>query len=98
LQVVTGRNRLYQLNEPTDVVIDNKTKSLMICDRGNRRVIWWSLKNGTRGEVLVDNISWRGLALYEQGCLDVSYIGKHEVRRFTRGDTKEIVVVGGNGQ
>ncbi|CAF4717320.1 unnamed protein product, partial [Rotaria socialis] len=39
-QVVAGGkgegNGLHQLNGPTDVLIDKKTDSLIICDRGNR--------------------------------------------------------------
>ena len=31
-------NELNQLNYPSDVLIDRETDSLLICDRGNRRV------------------------------------------------------------
>jgi sugar lactone lactonase YvrE len=100
---------LHQLHEPTDVLIDKETKSLIICDWGNRRVVRWSLKNDTgvswwpfnrdpRGEVLVDNIDCSRLAMDKQGCLYVSDFKKHTIRRFTRGDKKGIVVAGGNGQ
>jgi sugar lactone lactonase YvrE len=85
-------NGLHQLNRPTDVLIDKEKKSLIICDHWNRRVVQWPLSNGTRGEVLVDNICCWGLAMDKQGCLYVSDSGKHEVRRFTRGDTKGTVV------
>jgi sugar lactone lactonase YvrE len=102
-------NGLHQLNCPTDVLIDNETKSLIICDQGNRRVVRWSLKHdtgvfwwpfnrGPRGEILVDNIDCLRLAMDKQGCLFVSDTEKHEVRRFTRGDTEGIVVAGGNGE
>jgi sugar lactone lactonase YvrE len=89
-------NGLHQLNWPTDVLIDNETRSLIICDWGNRRVVRWPLNNGTQGEVLVDNIRCGGLASDSEGCLYVSDTDKHEVRRFTQGDTKGIVVAGGN--
>jgi hypothetical protein len=49
-------NGFHQLNYPTDVLIDKETKSLIISDLGNRRVVRWPLNNGTRGEVLVGNI------------------------------------------
>jgi sugar lactone lactonase YvrE len=91
-------NGLHQLNYPTDVLIDKETKRLIISDWGNERVIRWSLNNSTRGEILIDNIGCRGLAMDKQGCLYVSDEEKHEVRRFTRGDTKGIVVAGGNGE
>ncbi|CAF4734607.1 unnamed protein product, partial [Rotaria sp. Silwood2] len=56
-QVVAGDNgaerRLDQLNEPTDVLIDKETDSLIICDSENRRVVRWSRRSGTTpGEVL----------------------------------------------
>jgi sugar lactone lactonase YvrE len=53
-------NELHQLDVPADVLIDNETKSLIFCDCENRRVVRWPLENGTRGEVLVDNIDCRG--------------------------------------
>jgi hypothetical protein len=66
-QVVAGGqglgNELHQLNLPTDFLIDKEKNSLIICDRGNRRVVQWPLNNGTRGEVLVDNIDCYGLAM-----------------------------------
>jgi sugar lactone lactonase YvrE len=82
-QIVAGGqgegNGLHQLNYPTDVLIDKETKSLIICDRDNRRVFRWSLNNGTRGEILIDNIDCWGLVMDKQGCLYVSDIVKHEV-------------------
>jgi sugar lactone lactonase YvrE len=91
-------NGLHQLNRPTDVLIDKETNSLIICGYGNKRVVRWPLNNGTRGEVLIDNICCWGLAMDKQGCLYVSDYHKQEVRRYTRGDTKGIVVAGGNGE
>jgi sugar lactone lactonase YvrE len=50
-QVVAGGNgqgdRIDQLSYPTDVIVDKKTDSLIICDRGNKRVVRWSRRNGT---------------------------------------------------
>jgi sugar lactone lactonase YvrE len=83
---------------PQNVLIDKERESLIICDTGNGRVVRWLLNNGIRGEVLVDNIDCYGLAMDKQECLYVSDFRKHEVRRFTRGDTKGIVVSGGNGE
>jgi sugar lactone lactonase YvrE len=87
---------LHQLCKPIDVLIDKETKSLIICDWGNRRVVQWPLNNGTRGEVLIDNIDCWGLTMDKQGCLYVSDASEDEVRRFKRGDTKGTVVAGGN--
>ena len=36
-------NRIDQLFWPTDVIVDENNKSLIICDCGNRRVVRWSL-------------------------------------------------------
>jgi sugar lactone lactonase YvrE len=91
-------NGLHQLYRPKHVLVDKETKSLIICDQGNRRVVRWPLNNDTRVEILVDNIHCRGLAMDKQGCLYVSDVEKHEVRRFIRGDTKGTAVAGGNRQ
>ena len=90
-------NRLDQLYGPTDVLIDKETNSLFIADRYNGRVVRWSRRQETtQGEVIVDNIDCRGLAMDDQRYLYVSDIGKHEVRRYTIGDRNSIVVAGGN--
>ena len=92
-------NRLDQLNDPTDVLIDEETNSLFIADRENRRVIRWSRRQDTtQGEVIVDNIGCFGLAIDHQRYLYVSDTEKDEVRRYTIGDKNGIVVAGGNGQ
>ena len=92
-------NRLDQLNWPTDVLIDKETNSLLIADRDNRRVLRWSRREKTtQGEVIVDNISCRGLAIDDQRYLYVSDIENCEVRRYTIGEKNGIVVAGGNGQ
>ena len=92
-------NRLYQLNYPTDVLIDKETNSLFIADRWNRRVLRWSRRQETtQGEVIVDNIHCWGLAMDHQRYLYVSDTGNDEVRRYTIGDKNGIIVAGGNGQ
>jgi sugar lactone lactonase YvrE len=91
-------NGLHQLNGPTDVLIDEETNSLIICDYGNKRVVRWPLNDGTRGEVLIDNIRCWGSATDKEGYLYVSDTEKHEARRYTRGDTHGIVVAGRYGR
>ena len=92
-------SRLDQLNRPTDVLIDKETNSLFTADRFNRRVLRWSRRQGTtQGEVIVDNIYCRGLAIDHQRYLYVSDFVKHEVRRYTIGEKNGIVVAGGNGK
>ncbi|CAF1523698.1 unnamed protein product [Rotaria sordida] len=100
-QVVAGGNsegnRLDQLNYPTDVLIDKETDSLIICDTG--RVVRWSRRSGTtQGEILIDNISCRGLAMDDQRYLYISDYGKHEVKRYQIGDKNGTIVAGGNGK
>ncbi|CAF3338312.1 unnamed protein product [Rotaria socialis] len=101
-QVVAGGkgegNGLHQLNGPRDVLIDKETDSLIICDRGNKRVVRWSRRSGTtQGEILIDNIQCFGLTMDEQRYLYVSDWGKHEVRRYQLGEKNGTLVAGGNG-
>lgn len=102
-QIVAGGqglgNGLGQLHLPTDVLVDEQTKSLIICDHGNRRILRWSRLHGTnKGEVLIDKIDCFGLAIDDHGCLYVSDIVKHEVRRYQMDDKVGTVVAGGHGQ
>ena len=64
------RKKLFQLNHPTDVLIDKETNGFFIADGGNRRVLrCFRYGQTTQGEVIVDNISCRGLAIYQQRYL-----------------------------
>ncbi|CAF1576267.1 unnamed protein product [Rotaria magnacalcarata] len=101
-QVVAGGNGagkgLNQLYQPSDLVIDRKTDSLIICDWGNGRVVRWSRRRGTtQGEILIDNISCWGLAMDDQGYLYVSEIRNAAVRRYKLGESIGTLVAGGNG-
>ncbi|CAF4943493.1 unnamed protein product, partial [Rotaria socialis] len=102
-QVVAGGkgagNGLNQLDRLTDVLIDKETDSLIICDRWNGRVVRWSRRSGTtQGEVLIDNIQCRGLAMDDQRNLYVSVWNKDEVRRYKLGEKNYTLVAGGNGK
>ncbi|CAF3850715.1 unnamed protein product [Rotaria sp. Silwood1] len=101
-QVVAGGNgkgnRIDQLNRPTDVITDKKTDSLIICDRGNRRVVRWSRRKGTTsGEIIIEDIDCWGLTIDDQGFFYVSDYKKDEVRRYRIGETNGTLVAGGNG-
>ncbi|CAM4862835.1 unnamed protein product [Rotaria socialis] len=100
--VVGGRGQgtgLHQLYQPTDVLIDEETDSLTICDYVNRRVVRWSRRSGiTQGEILIGNIYCHGVAMDEQRYLYVSDEAKHEVRRYQLGEKNGTLVAGGNGQ
>ncbi|CAF1412719.1 unnamed protein product [Rotaria sordida] len=100
-QVVAGGNgignRLDQLNGPTDVLVDKKSDSLIICDTG--RVVRWSRQNGTtHGEILIDDINCYGLAMDDDGYLYASDTDKDEVRRYQIGDKNGTLVAGGHGK
>ncbi|CAF4501640.1 unnamed protein product, partial [Rotaria magnacalcarata] len=102
-QVVAGGNGagngLHQLNDPSDVLIDKETDSLIICDNGNHRVVRWSRHSGTtQGEILIDAIDCWGLAMDEQRYLYVSDFVKGEVRRYQSGENIGTLVAGGNGK
>ena len=102
-RVLAGGNgagkRPDQLNTPTDVLVDPETDSLIICDWVNGRVIRWPRHSGTRsGEMIIDNIACRGLAMDDEGALYVTDSIEHVVRRYRMGETTGTVVAGGNGQ
>ncbi|CAF5004789.1 unnamed protein product [Rotaria sp. Silwood1] len=100
-KLVAGGNgkghEAHQLNHPLDVIIDKESDSLIISDYGNRRVVRWPRRNGTRGETIISNIACWGLTMDDNGSLYVIDAGEHEVRRYKIGDTKGTVVAGGNG-
>ncbi|CAF4613626.1 unnamed protein product [Rotaria socialis] len=91
--------QLDQLNQPTDVIIDKKTNSLIMCDRQNRRCLRWSLSKGTvQGEILFDNIRCWGLAIDDQNNVYISDTEKHAVIRYTMNDKNGTIVAGGQGR
>ncbi|CAF4151212.1 unnamed protein product [Rotaria sp. Silwood2] len=91
-------NRMDQLNNPLDVIIDKETDSLIICDSGNQRVVQWPRRHTSRGQAIIFNIDCRGLAMDDNRFLYVSDYNKGEVQRWRIGDSKGIVVAGGNGK
>jgi sugar lactone lactonase YvrE len=101
-QTVAGGNgqgyRNDQLHGPTKVIIDKKNNSLIICDRGNRRVVRWPRRNGRSGEILISNISCHDLIMDNDGYLYVSDPNKYEVRRWKMEEMEGTIVAGGNGR
>ncbi len=101
-QVVAGGNgdgnRMNQLNDTKDVVVDKKTDSLIICDQGNRRVMRWPRRNGSHGQTIISGIDCWGLTMDSHGDLYVSDWEKHEVRRWKIEEKKGTIVAGGNGE
>ncbi|CAF1533347.1 unnamed protein product [Rotaria sordida] len=102
-QVVAGGNgegyRLDQLNDTTDVLLDKAMDSLIVCDKGNRRVVRWSRRSGTtQGEIFLDKIDCYGLTMDDQRYLYISDDVKYEVRRYQTADKNGTIVAGGNGR
>jgi len=106
-QIVAGGNgqgnRIDQLNWPTDIILDEKKKSLSICDFGNRRIVRWSLENlNYDKEILIENILCWGFMMNENGDLFVSDFDNHAVKRWRKDEIgrkgKGTIVAGGNGQ
>jgi len=101
-EIIAGGNgkgdRMDQLNEPSDVILDEKNRSLIICDQGNRRVIRCSLENQQDREILIENIWCYGLMMNENGDLFVSDWGENAVKRWRKGEKggKGTIVAGGN--
>ncbi|CAF0829191.1 unnamed protein product [Didymodactylos carnosus] len=92
-------NALNQLNCPTDVLIDKETNNLLICDRGNRRVLQRARRDdATEGETIIDNVACWELAIDNQRNLYVSDTGKHQVQRYRIDGTNGKLVAGGNGR
>jgi len=94
----TPGNKTNQLNYPTDVIIDKENNSLIIADRENRRVMEWSHKNHTNGQIIISDIDCWGLAIDKNQSLYVSDCKKNEVKRWKRGDKEGTIVAGGNGE
>jgi DNA-binding beta-propeller fold protein YncE len=101
-RVVAGGNgqasNANQLDYPRDVVFDKNANTLLICDRDNRRVVQWPLRNGTSGRTIISNIDCSRLTLDDNGYLYVSDYKKHEVRRWKIGEANGVLVAGGNGK
>jgi len=102
-RVVAGGNgegkQMNQLNRPKNVLIDKENNSLIIADRGNRRMMRWSLENNTtNGQIIIEDTDCHGLAMDKDGSLYVSDYQKDEVRRWKRGEKKGRIVAGGNGK
>ena len=102
-QIVAGGNdqgdRIDQLNSPTDVIVDQKTKSLIICDYGNRRVVRWSITDQLDREIIISDIRCYGLVMNTNGDLFVCDEEKNVVKRWSDGGKGEATIVaGGNGK
>ena len=100
-QKIVSKNRSAcgpdYLCEPSDIIYDYQSKSFLISDYQNRRVLRWFQKNNTCAETIIEGSGYYGLAMDDEGFLYVSDTKRHEVRRYRSGDHDGIVVAGGNG-
>ncbi|CAF0794549.1 unnamed protein product [Adineta steineri] len=100
-QIIAGGNgqgnRMDQLCLPTDVIVDQQDHSIIIADRGNKRVIRWLNQNQ---QIFINHICCYGLAMDKYGFLYVTNTEKDEVRRWKIGEynNEGIVVAGGHGR
>ncbi|CAF3815768.1 unnamed protein product, partial [Rotaria sordida] len=101
-QVVVGGNEVgdeaHHLINPMDVIVDKEKDRLITCDRSDNAVVGWPRRNGTSGEIIISNIDCVGLTMDENGSLYVAGDLTHGVKRYRRGESKGIVVAGGNGK
>ncbi|CAF1201381.1 unnamed protein product [Rotaria sordida] len=86
------------LCKPSNVIYDYKSKSFIISDYYNRRVLRWFPKRGTCPETIIRGSEYYGLAMDDEGFLYVSDPERHEVRRYRSDGRRGKVVAGGNGQ
>ncbi|CAF1045674.1 unnamed protein product [Adineta ricciae] len=91
-------NQMNQLYAPADVILDELNDCLIIADHGNERVVRWPRSNSTTGQVIVSNVDCWGLAMDNNGYLYVADYNKCEVRKWRIGDSKGVLVAGGNGK
>jgi hypothetical protein len=87
---------MNQSFRPTAVMVDQKTDSLIICDRGSRRGIRWSRRHGTNEETIISDIECWDLMMDKYGDLYVPDWTKHEVKRWKIGETNRTIIAGGN--
>jgi len=85
-QVVAGGNgqgkRMDQLNWPTDVIVDKKIGGLLICDRGNERIVRWFRQKSMLQEILVTNVACWSITMGDRGGLYVFDSWEDRVRRW----------------
>jgi len=99
-EIVAGGNGQgrgnHQLSYPTEVIIDEVNDSLIIADRGNKRVVRWPRRNGLSGETIIKDVRCIDLIMHKNQYLYICDDEKHEVRRWKIGENEGILVAGGN--
>lgn len=83
---------------PSNVVFEPQSKSYIICDYHNRRVLQWFPRSRKAAKTIIENIACFGLAIDDKGFIYVSDTEYHRVKRYRIGRNRGKVVAGGNGQ
>jgi sugar lactone lactonase YvrE len=86
------------LANPSNVIFHPETKSFIISDHNNRRVLQWFPRSRTCARTLIENIACFGLAVDINAALYISDTERHEVRRYRLGAKYGKIVAGGHGQ
>ncbi|CAF3911301.1 unnamed protein product [Rotaria sp. Silwood1] len=86
------------LAKPSNIMFHRKTKSFIISDRHNRRVLQWFPRSARYARTLIENIACFGLATDVNGDLYLSDTERHEVTLYRIRENYGKVVAGGNGQ
>ena len=87
-----------QLYHPTDVIVDRDSDSVIVADRGNRRVMRWPRQRNPHGQILISDIDCSCLAMHKDGSLFISDWKKNEVKRWSKGEIHGTIVAGGQGR
>ena len=86
------------LARPSNVIYHKTTKSYIICDTHNRRVVQCFRGSKPSSKNIVANITCFGLTVDEKGYIYVSDTDRHEVTRYQVGRQHGKVVAGGKGR
>lgn len=86
------------LAKPSNVIFHHQTKSFIICDFHNRRLLQWFPGSKRCATTLLENIACFDVATDVNGDLYISNPEEHEVRRYRIGDRHGELVAGGHGQ
>ena len=101
-EVVAGGHgdgdRLNQLDHPSDVVIDRKRLSLVICDRRNGWLIRVSHHDLSSEPSVLLKYGCERLALDHNGDVYMSNTRTDAVARWKEGEAQETIIAGGNGK
>ncbi|UJR32715.1 hypothetical protein I4U23_020174 [Adineta vaga] len=101
-QKIVGENipdhKNKTLCSPTNMIFHEQSRSYIICDYQNRRVLQWFRRKGAHLEVLWKNIACFGIAADHEGFIYISDTENHEVRRYSDPTKRGVRVAGGDGK